>query len=301
MKQKEYVTTLLYCLIIFTIYCGSIVNQARAHWIQTHLEMTSLAQNQLSKDLNSYPYNDSIIKFLNKETTSGKKYFEFILDGVRDADLRVNGIYSIDQYCRDYNTDERISDSNTYYNPHYDYVYDYKTESECNDIRYKDIQDWPIGDHGFHPYLYYGFYSQRIDEEIQRIQTNIQDPQTRELLRVIPGTTDEDKLDSLRSIMSTSNALAMAEEFYSRAKTSWVEQRYVDALYNLGIVIHLIQDMTVPTHVHIGENSNYDDPTFEGYVWNSYLLIGSSIPELLVNYNKLSIDDLIQKYCCTNI
>ena len=82
----------------------------------------------------------------------------------------------------------------------------------------------------------------------------------------------------------------MAEEFYGRAKSSWMEQRYIDALYNLGIAIHLVQDMTVPTHVHIGENVSYDDSEFEGYVWNDYLLVqNNNIPDASVNYNKLDI------------
>ncbi|HEY8109007.1 MAG TPA: hypothetical protein VIF43_03290 [Patescibacteria group bacterium] len=42
----------------------------------------------------------------------------------------------------------------------------------------------------------------------------------------------------------------MAQEFFNRAIRSWKQQRSGDAMYNLGISLHAMQDAAVPSHAH---------------------------------------------------
>jgi hypothetical protein len=265
-----------------------------AHYIQSHLEMTYLAKTALIQDQSNYPGSHFLLGFLGADRGDGETFFEAILDGARDADLRVNGIYNIDPYCNDYDSVETISDVDTFYNADYDYAYDYKPLDVCGNVNYKDIIDWPVGDHGYNPNTGEGFYLQEIDDQMARIQSSDRLPG---LLTVLDGETEEEKLTTLRTIMSISNARAMAEEFYARAQSAWQESRYIDAMYYLGIVIHLVQDMSAPGHVHCGETIDCQEfhEEFERRVWVDYLLpLNSALPaNISPNYSVTGIGELM--------
>jgi hypothetical protein len=47
-----------------------------------------------------------------------------------------------------------------------------------------------------------------------------------------------------------SNSAAMADEFFARAKRAWRAGKRSDAMFNLGVATHVLQDATVPSHTH---------------------------------------------------
>jgi phospholipase C len=42
----------------------------------------------------------------------------------------------------------------------------------------------------------------------------------------------------------------MTDEFFSRAQAAWASGRRKDAMFNLGIALHTVQDAVVPSHTH---------------------------------------------------
>lgn len=276
-------------LIITTLLYFGQPDTTMAHWVQSHLEMTAMAQQALYQDQAGHPGNISITAFLNQDSGDGKTYFEYLLDGCRDADMRANGIYAIDQHCKDYDASDTVSDENTYVNPDYGYTFDFKPLGECppdpndlpgenSNIGFYDMPGWPVGDHGYHPLTGQGLFNSQVEDKMTLVRDS-GPPQG--LLDQLAGATEAEKLVTLESILETSNARSMAETFYSRARTAWTERRYIDAIYNLGIVIHLVQDMSAPPHVHCGEaiaNPAFHDE-FERLVWlNALLPLNGTLP-----------------------
>lgn len=94
---------------------------------------------------------------------------------------------------------------------------------------------WPIGDHMLNPYRHFGVWS------YYRYPTR-------------PGWygwayPDRDRLCPDTPRVRT-NSAKMADEFFSRAQREWRAFRPGDAMFNLGIALHVVQDATVPSHVH---------------------------------------------------
>jgi hypothetical protein len=93
---------------------------------------------------------------------------------------------------------------------------------------------WPLGDHMLNPYRHFGLRSYYLYPQL-------------------PGwhgwrypRTDE----CARSPLVRSNSARMADEFFFRAQREWRAFQPGDAMFNLGIALHMVQDATVPSHVH---------------------------------------------------
>ncbi len=54
-----------------------------------------------------------------------------------------------------------------------------------------------------------------------------------------------------RGLYGHFSALYLAEMYYRRAKKCWIKHNTQGAMFYLGAVAHLIQDMTIPQHVNI--------------------------------------------------
>ena len=115
------------------------------------------------------------------------------------------------------------------------------------------------------------------------------------LLSVINGSTDTQKLSNLRLILQNSNAADMAEFFFGRAKKEWNSQHPVDAMYNLGIATHLVQDLTVPHHsrlINTPCNQNDSHAQYERYVWETYIA-NTAVGSVAGDYSNLTAKDWV--------
>lgn len=344
-KMNLRLILLFLVLLIHSIFTN---NTANAHYIQSHLAITALAREIFAQDSYSNLYNEEIINFLNKEAPTGRTYIEYLLDGVRDADLRANGVYNLDKSCRSYWSDLETSSSQYVYyylDQTYEYVYVYhKPDGTCPDapdsvddgIQTMDIPHWPIGDHAYNPKTCsdlepekcLGFHSQIADSILQKLGiTQSVDGQysppsdmeeyvrTYDLLYLqcdkdkgidcFPGTDEAQRIIKLKEVLDNANAYLMAEHFYEFALKEWRDGNFINAIFNLGIVLHSVQDMSVPTHVHVGENVVYTDADFENFIWNDYLLQGAD-PSTEGDYSQKSIgnwirDTALETYDTSNI
>jgi hypothetical protein len=253
-------------LIVIVICLGMLADDVHAHWIQTHEEMTKSAITTLAKDNHTAYWN-----LLNKADAGQRETnLGFLLQGVRDADLRVNGIYAIDKHCLDYT----LSPDNC----------------PNSKIIYNDISDWPVGDHKYDYQSGLGGYSRMVDSEIERIKAHINDIHTQRLLSVLKENSNGDKLWTLASIMSKSNAADMADFFYARAQNEWRIGHPKDAMYNLGFALHLVQDLTVPHHANIQLTSG--ETEFEKNIADHFATYAQRV-ELKGDYSKKSAKDFV--------
>lgn len=95
---------------------------------------------------------------------------------------------------------------------------------------------WPIGDHMLNPYRHFGIYS--YNQYPDR-------PGWHGWLYPRTGDCARSDVPRVRS-----NSAAMAKEFFSRAQREWRNYQPGNAMYNLGVALHVVQDATVPSHVH---------------------------------------------------
>jgi hypothetical protein len=248
---------------------------AQAHWIQVHEAVTRAAVEILQTDPQRPTDAQLYVEFLTARAKdpgdpAARTNLDVFLKGVRDADLRANGIYAIDCHC-----ELPMGDCSACPEDHQ---------------RWNDIGEWPIGDHGYQPRRGDGFWSDSSDlslqdETIRRVIENPDDPRTRELLKVVGSP------NNLRHMMRRSNAKAMTEFFYQRAREEWLHGNVTKSLYNLGIAVHVLQDVSVPHHVYLirggctPRGADYEQayerfgnmPThcdYERYVWEDYLKMG---------------------------
>jgi len=242
-----------------------LCNQIYAHWIfATHEFMIDpLAINALNH-VGKSAYVNLLDRgvFINGKK---KKFIDFIIQGVRDADLRANGIYAVDGKCKD------------------------PTKEDCNEKEriYNDIAEWPIGDHGYNNDSGYGFYSNPLDDllsnRINELLLNFYDPKVEKLRKVL-GCVREDReafKGKIEEVAQDSNAATMARYYWEKALSEWEKGITSDAMYNLGIAIHLVQDMTVPYHSKLIRNQiNENHNEYEKYIWESYLKKGTFKPGL---------------------
>ncbi len=54
-----------------------------------------------------------------------------------------------------------------------------------------------------------------------------------------------------RGLFGHSNALALTQKYYEKAKQCWEKGNINNCVFYLGACVHLIQDMTIPQHVNI--------------------------------------------------
>lgn len=232
--------------LFLIIFCVLFLfpGNGETHWDGTHQTMADLVSVTFTND-GKQQYSD----FLQQNAPDkGRPYLDLLKQGVRDADLRVNGIYAVDKKCRDI------------------------TKSSCPESEKvaNDIPEWIVGDHCFHSKTLKGYHS--LPGPINRVYIDwggwTEDAKIREtLIAVLPGKTFEEKKNALINIMKEANAAKLAEFFYSRALAEWRNNHPGDAFYNLGIALHVVQDLTVPHHSKLIINGG----NYEQYVQEIYL------------------------------
>lgn len=101
---------------------------------------------------------------------------------------------------------------------------------------------WPLGDHELNPYRHFGSWSYTVYEPLAG---------WRGWLYAATGARRTTPCQGRVAPSVRTNSARMADEFFARAKRDW--QRFGDtgqAMFNLGIALHLLQDATVPSHAH---------------------------------------------------
>lgn len=106
----------------------------------------------------------------------------------------------------------------------------------CTD--YGRSAGWELGDHMLNPYRDFGVWSYSGAPLLGYVGYGYVRDQAR---RVGPCAG---------SPRVRSNAARMADEFFARATKAWGEGRRKDAMFNLGISLHVIMDAAVPSHAH---------------------------------------------------
>jgi len=267
-------------LLSLIIISSTIIFSFRtyAHWIYATHEylIDPLAINALTRDGKT-----KYVELLKtKVIVRGKEktYLDLIIQGVRDADLRLNGIYAVDGHCKDPAKGPKCPEEEKVYN---------------------DIQEWIIGDHGYNPENNKGFYSNPednfLDERMNELLKNFYDPKTERLKQAL-GCGKEDRvcfINKLQKIAQESNATIMAKFFWERALDEWKKCHPGDAMYNLGIAIHLVQDATVPHHTRLIRDETHK--YYEKYVWENYLKRGNFEPEIKVVYERLDAKEWVKR------
>ena len=130
---------ILLSIVIFPI------ERALAHWIQTHQKVTSLSRDAISKAGRYKKICDFLdTTVVDQKDGIRKTYLRSIMEGLRDADLRANGLYKVE--CHQWN-------------PCWDWDLK-KTDLQCYPAVLlpnvkpdlcNSIADWPVGDHGYNP------------------------------------------------------------------------------------------------------------------------------------------------------
>jgi hypothetical protein len=113
---------------------------------------------------------------------------------------------------------------------------------------------WPIGDHMLNPHRHFGLRSYYLYPsrsgwhgwDYPRTESCASAPQVR------------------------SNSARMADEFFSRAQREWRAFQPGNAMYNLGVALHMVQDATVPSHVHPEERTRDHFPPLANVPLDSY-------------------------------
>lgn len=232
-------------------------NPASAHWIQTHDYLTEQALRALRSEHASGP-GARYARVLDTTGPDGRTFADALRAGVHDADLRANGIYALGTHCRDYTTP--------------------MPECPADQVVRNDVADWPVGDHMFDPSTGKGVFNRTPEAvrealaAVERSATSTDDGEReayQRLLAALPGDDETAKLASLTRVLESSNALHMALEFSGRAASEWDAAdpaKAEQAFYDLGFALHLLQDMTVPTHVRLLPEKDAD---YERYVWET--------------------------------
>lgn len=114
---------------------------------------------------------------------------------------------------------------------------------------------WPLGDHMLNPYRHFGVWS------YFRYPTR-------------PGWYGWAFPNRTRACPDApwvrTNSARMADEFFARAQREWRAFQPGNAMYNLGIALHVMQDATVPSHVHPEDKTRDHFPPLPGVPLDSY-------------------------------
>ncbi|MFC1779696.1 DUF1566 domain-containing protein [Thermodesulfobacteriota bacterium] len=287
-------------ICIFFIFVLILPTTGEAQWIQSHEKLTELAQQVLINE-NDNGANQKYLDFLALRSAKGNTYLDILKEGVRDADLRANGLFHYNKQCR---------------------LEPYDTKNCSEDLKFLDMSDWPIGDHKYDPTTLQDgeanggkSYEIAVDGFWDSFETeaiaNISNPTSPTSLFLdeyfnFPIPTEDSPifilndilLPQVKNTLLKANAYKMSSEFYTRAMNAWQEKRYTDAAYNLGITLHLVQDMSVPAHVYLDKNSDLagTDVFFEDPVWNDWLDDSPAhpLPDLVGSYPAPTQDTAVE-------
>jgi hypothetical protein len=113
---------------------------------------------------------------------------------------------------------------------------------------------WPLGDHMLNPYRHFGVWSYYLYPARPGWYG-----------RSYPG---RDHYCPGAPRVRT-NSARMADEFFARAQREWRAFHPGDAMFNLGIALHAVQDATVPSHVH-PESQSKDTFLLKGLPIDAY-------------------------------
>jgi hypothetical protein len=97
---------------------------------------------------------------------------------------------------------------------------------------------WPIGDHLLNPYRGFGVWSYARSPRLGWVGNAYVSS---------AGRTVGACAGSPRVL---TNSARMADEFFARARAAWSAGLRHDAMFNLGIALHTVQDAVVPSHAH---------------------------------------------------
>jgi len=109
-----------------------------------------------------------------------------------------------------------------------------------------------------------------------------------------------------RGLYGHNNALTLAEEYYEYSKSYWHAGKIEKAMFYLGAMVHLVQDMTIPQHVNIRlmdshrqyetfVKKTYDEvEVFKAYEGGIYL---NSVEEF-ISYNAKIAMKIYKKFYC---
>ncbi len=135
-----------YALVLISLLplAPNWIDRAEAHWLGTHEKMIAHALDILAT---SPPQGNSWTEFV----ALLQEHERYLIEGVRDADLRANGIYAIDCGCEDPKegwegcSDGKCPPKNL--GPEAECCPESKLR--CNEIA--DISQFIVGDHGYNP------------------------------------------------------------------------------------------------------------------------------------------------------
>ncbi|MRR23153.1 hypothetical protein EG830_09260, partial [bacterium] len=139
---------------------------------------------------------------------------------------------------------------------------------------YNDYDYWIVGDHKYENGV--GRFSLEGQQVLDYIRSSLNNPQTidyqqaMKLMSVLTGSTNEEKLSYLKSIMDRSNAADMADFFYTRAQNYWISGYRSLAMHDLGIALHLVQDLTEPHHADLDLNLTSDETVYEQDIYDNF-------------------------------
>lgn len=98
---------------------------------------------------------------------------------------------------------------------------------------------WAVGDHMLNPYRNFGYWSY-WERDQQWGWRGVG------FLTFVPRRTGACGIHpSVRT-----NAARMADEFWARAERAWRSHQPGEAMFNFGIALHLVEDVSVPSHAH---------------------------------------------------
>lgn len=284
---------LLFFLTFFFLLT-KIGDNACAHYIQTHQTMISFAKKTL---INTGPY--AIIHdffnttFIDDKDGIEKTYLRVLKEGARDADRLANGFYGTQKMYQD--------------------CWDLTQNIPCSPSYWLQLKmpGWPVGDHFYDPETGKGVFPTYDPEYIISQLKEPSDPNPFEIKPFEAGDPIPYDLlieevnrigGDLDSILQTSNAADMAQHFYNQAKNEWNNfqnvNRLRDAMYNLGVALHLVQDLTVPHHARPGnEPQEYIHKEYETYIWEIELEKGEKIytPKLIGDYSDFNAMTWVKK------
>lgn len=113
---------------------------------------------------------------------------------------------------------------------------------------------WPIGDHMLNPFRHFGLRSYYLYPTADGWH----------------GWGYPREGECASAPLVRSNSARMADEFFARAQREWRAYHPGDAMFNLGIALHMVQDATVPSHVHPELQTRDHFPAVSGIRLDSY-------------------------------
>lgn len=244
-------------LILLTAICvlEGITSDVQAHWRYSHQYFAEQAL-QVFAD-NGFV---TFVSFLNSPAPAiqngdshiqdCRTYLDCLKNGLRDADLRAEGIYGVDKHCSVLGDDD------------------------CGD-RTNNIKEMIVGDHQYNPYSRTGYHGGKTAPElIERVERDFPGwyASENELISLLTGSTQDEKLASLKQYMREADAAMFAEYFFSEARREHEQGRIGMSMYYLGMALHAVQDLTVPHHSHISKDGH---ESYEKYMWETYLQKGT--------------------------